>query len=365
MSTDGFAELPPELISLLPPTLSTGALNALALTCRRLHAILQPELEARITPELGKELLFWAANSKPHIVAKLLAPPHLIKPNEGYESEDMTPLHVAVEAGNTGIAALLLDAGADPAASCDQEERQPLHSAVWNNNLPTVRLLLDRGANVDAKYGCDGWSLFPLHEACRCGYLEMVSLLLERGANMELRGHNGTALGFALHEREMDVIKLLLLKGAKAEVPVPLNGGWMSGGLPQPHKANLLYVALGLRHPRGRYSPEPPPEEGRKERIALLLAYKASKNETMKIIFEYLKPLAEAAETTEKEFLELVQTRFKEAEAIIGDVATTRQVWAYRAKAGVRTSGRVLPFIRRLGKKKRVSSSKSESSSDL
>jgi hypothetical protein len=163
----------------------------------------------------------------------------------------------------------------------------------------------------------------------------------------------------------MDVIKLLLQKGAKAEVSVPLNGGWMCGGPPKPYKANLLYVALGLRHPRGRYSPEPPPEEGRKERIALLLAYKASKNETMKIIFEYLKPLAEAAETTEKELLGLVQTRFKEAEAIIGDVATTRQVWAYRAKAGVRTSGRVLLFIRRLGKKKRVSSIKSESSSDL
>ncbi|KAJ7896084.1 ankyrin repeat-containing domain protein [Mycena olivaceomarginata] len=178
MSTDAFAELPPELISLLPPTL--------------LHVILQPELEARITPELGKELLFWAADSK--------------------TAHHMTPLHVAAEAGNTGIVALLLDAGADPAARWDQDEYQPLHSAVRNNDLPTVRLLLDRGANIDAKYGCDGWSLLPLHEACRCGYLEMVSLLLERGANMELRGHNGTALGFALHEREMDVIKLLLLK---------------------------------------------------------------------------------------------------------------------------------------------------------
>jgi hypothetical protein len=57
----------------------------------------------------------------------------------------------------------------------------------------------------------------------------------------------------------------------------------------------------------------------------------------MKTIFEHLKPLAEAEDKTEKEFLRLVQTRFKEAEAIIGVVATTPQVcqWVYRAKAGV------------------------------
>jgi ankyrin repeat protein len=129
MLTDCFTKLPPELISLLPPTLSIGALNALALTCRRLHAILQPELEARITPELGRELLFWAAGSKPHIVAKLLAPPHLINPNEGYELEEKTPLHVATEARNTEIVALLLDARADYAATWNQDECQPLHLA--------------------------------------------------------------------------------------------------------------------------------------------------------------------------------------------------------------------------------------------
>ncbi|KAF7330906.1 ANK-REP-REGION domain-containing protein [Mycena venus] len=345
MSTDYFTnELPLELISLFVPILSTASLNALALTCHRLHQILQPELEARITPELGKELLLWAAASKAHIVAKLLAPPHSIKPNEGYGAEDLTPLHAAAKAGNAEIVALLLDAGADIHALWD--EYQPLHLAVQKNHLPTVRLLLDRGADINASYDFDGYSL---HQACWQGHLDMVSLLLERGAKMELRGNHGTPLGFALHACRLDVMRLLLEKGAKAETSVRLNGNWLCGGPPPPHKSNLLYLALGLRHPRSEYSPEPPPEEGRKERIAMLLAYGASKDKTMKIIFDYLKPLAEAADKTEEEFLDLVRTRFKEAEAIIADVTTTRKLWAYRVKAGGRA---LLPSIGKSGREK-------------
>jgi len=111
-----------------------------------------------------------------------------------------------------------------------------------------------------------------------------------------------------------------LQKGAKAEASVPLNVGWMCGGPPKPYRANLLYLALGLTHPRSEYSPKPPPEEGRKERIAMLLAHGASKDATMKTIFEHLKPLADAADKTEEELLGLVQTRFREAEAVIADV---------------------------------------------
>jgi ankyrin repeat protein len=351
---DYFAELPPELISLLSTALPAGSLNALSLTCHRLHEILQPELDARITPELGKDLLVWAAESKRQIVAKLLAPPHLIKPNEGYEWWEKTPLHVAVDAKNTEIIELLLNAGADPLVAWDDDGHHPLHLAVENNDLSSVRLLLDHGADIDAKYGDDGLRESALHDSCCRGRFDMVSLLLERGANMEVYGHDGTALGFALHACQMDVIRLLLQKGANVEAPVPLFGTCLCGGPPEPHVVNPLYLALGLRHPRSEYSPGPAPEEGRKERIALLLAHGASRNATMKIIFQYLKPLAEAADKTEKKFLELVETRFKEAEVIIGDVSTPRQVWAYQAKAGIRMSGRALRFVARLWKGNRV-----------
>jgi hypothetical protein len=52
-SKDDFEEFPPELILLLSNFLSTPSLNALGSTCRRVHEILQPELESRITPDLA------------------------------------------------------------------------------------------------------------------------------------------------------------------------------------------------------------------------------------------------------------------------------------------------------------------------
>jgi hypothetical protein len=61
MSRRYFEEFPPELILLLPPLLATASLNALVSTGHRLHEVLQPELESRLTPEMGRELLLWAA----------------------------------------------------------------------------------------------------------------------------------------------------------------------------------------------------------------------------------------------------------------------------------------------------------------
>ncbi|KAJ7103843.1 ankyrin repeat-containing domain protein [Mycena epipterygia] len=347
MLRDYFEQLPPELISLLPPSLSTSVLNALVLTCCRLREILQPELEARITPELGKELLLWAAASKPHIVAKLLSPPHLIHPSEGYGQDAKTPLHVAAESKNPEIVALLLDAGADLHLMWDQDEYKPLHLAAMQNDLQTMKLLLDRGASIDDIAGADGLFNNALHCACAGGHLETVEFLLERGADMECRGHYGTALGFAVHCRNMDLIKLLLKKGAKAEASTPLNAGWLCGGPPPPRTANLLYFAMGLRHPRSQYSPQPPPEDGRKELMALLLVHGANVDVTMETIFKYLTPLADAAEKTEEEFLVSVKNIFKEAESVMPRVTTTRRMWEYKVKAGMKKGRRSLVGVSR------------------
>ncbi|KAJ7273781.1 ankyrin repeat-containing domain protein [Mycena rebaudengoi] len=245
---DHFEQLTPELILLLPPSLSTASLNSLILTCRRLWEVLQPELEARITPVLAREILLWAAASKPHIVKKLLSPPHSVHPTTAYSR---TPLHIAAGAANVEIATLLLEAGAHPNYSYHQYEYRPLYEAVQARDLKMVTLLLDHGADINADYGGDGVGENALHMACANGDLEIVDLLLARGAQIEYEGHYGGALSFAVHHRQLDVVKRLLTKGADATVVVPLYI-LLEGGPPPPLGAELLYLAMGLRAPMSK-----------------------------------------------------------------------------------------------------------------
>ncbi|KAK7012795.1 ankyrin repeat-containing domain protein [Favolaschia claudopus] len=166
MSRDYLGDFPPELLLLLAPLLSIPDLDAFARTCHRLHQILQPELEDRITPDWGEDLLLWASDSRPQFVAKLLAPPHSIPPSSSHHQwARKTPLHAAATAGNLEIADLLLDAGADITATWGSDEYQPLHLAVEKNRIEMMTLLLDYGAPIDSSYGYGGLDMTPLHYA--------------------------------------------------------------------------------------------------------------------------------------------------------------------------------------------------------
>ncbi|KAJ7210330.1 ankyrin repeat-containing domain protein, partial [Mycena pura] len=95
----------------------------------------------------------------------------------------------------------------------------PLQLAAEHNDVATMALLLDHGAPIDAIFG-DGnypWrDARALQRASGRGHMAMVRLLVARGADLECAGHLGTALGFAVHGRHVDIVRFLLEKGADA-----------------------------------------------------------------------------------------------------------------------------------------------------
>ncbi|KAF8198677.1 ankyrin repeat-containing domain protein [Mycena galopus ATCC 62051] len=325
-----FGEFPPELILLFSNFLSLPSLNALGSTCRRVHEILQPELEARITPEFAQSLLRWAVRaSKPHIVAKLLSPPHLVPPEKDIVYLGETDLLAAVKARNIEIARLLLDAGANAAAMCGEDDDTALQEAAINGDIEIMKLLLDHGAPVD------DW---VLQRGCAMGNLGMVELLLERGAGTDetpSSGKLGSALGSAVRSRQLDVVRYLLDHGADATAVVSLYP-YFEGGPPPPLRANLLYIAMDLRPPSGtgimrrimkkrQKNPDVkweglPLSEEQRVLMAMLLAHGASKDIAMATISQHLAALAEEAKYTEQKFLEVIARMIKEAEGAIPNV---------------------------------------------
>ncbi|KAJ7055217.1 ankyrin repeat-containing domain protein [Mycena amicta] len=316
--------LPPELILATSNELPTGALNCLTRSSRQLHTLLQPELEARLTPQLAEQLLYLALRrQKPHIVAKLLAPPHSLDP-------DKDRFLLAAQMGDIESTRHFLEAGADPSIDNGEEGRQSLHQAVIVGNVELARILLEYGAKIEDQFGCDGKRQNSLHWACHLGHMEMAQMLLdEYRADLEAPGHFGTPLGFAMRApwRRLEMVRFLLMRRANAAGTVPL---FILLDGPPPLHANLVYIALDLKRPvdpemmrwyrERKNQPEPvkweglPLTEEKKTLIAMLLKAGASREETIATVQEHLTGLAEAAFCTEKEFMETVEGMLKEAE---------------------------------------------------
>jgi hypothetical protein len=115
-----------------------------------------------------------------------------------------TALHFAAAAYRTGIAHLLINAGAAVHAK-NRHGAEPLHAAAaghpgapnWNpvEQSKTLELLIDAGADPNTT---DKRGVMPLHIAVRTRCSAAVQTLLRRGADRTRRNKNGsTALKLA------------------------------------------------------------------------------------------------------------------------------------------------------------------------
>ncbi|KAH8672104.1 ankyrin repeat-containing domain protein [Tricladium varicosporioides] len=169
-------------------------------------------------------------------------------PNSPYCGKLLRPLYAAVDTGNPRVIKKLLDAGATIDIS-SRYDGSVLHRAIEKGNLDAIQLLIDYGHDLYAPSRFHGPPLScsllknqievvallvhndvdvnvpavgyfnPLNLACSHAGLETVHLLLDCGADFTLKLPGCQALHNAAERGEIDMMQLLLDRGADINGP--------------------------------------------------------------------------------------------------------------------------------------------------
>jgi len=105
------------------------------------------------------------------------------------DEQGYTPLHYAAYFGHLEAARYLLGIGAElTAITLDPLRSQPLHAAASSGNAGVAALLLESGADPNVEQ-TGQWT--PLHSAAAGGHAAIVSMLLGRGADALRKSASG------------------------------------------------------------------------------------------------------------------------------------------------------------------------------
>ena len=186
-------------------------------------------------PEMVKVLL----DKKPDIVNCTL---NTCRGRVDVNEKGFTGLMQASAKGHTKVVELLLDRGAEidyqnrTQTTGDNNRKFEGHSALMvacnTCNLETVKLLLARGAKVDllTKTGksalmlstkSDYEDLWRVRSPRNIDITEIIRLLLSKTANVDYQDEaGGTALVYAVNDRLLEAVKLLLEKNARTDIGI-------------------------------------------------------------------------------------------------------------------------------------------------
>ncbi|XP_022241744.1 ankyrin-3-like, partial [Limulus polyphemus] len=123
--------------------------------------------------------------------------------------DNLTALHIAIQAGKWEVLETLLGHGANVNLSAGKNGATPLHlAATIPSGEKSAELLIKSGANINAS---QKGNETPLHLAVRHGNLRTVELLLEDGAQIQSQTEFGeTALHIGVKNCRFQVVKCLL-----------------------------------------------------------------------------------------------------------------------------------------------------------
>lgn len=195
----------------------------------------------------------WSAARKNYFARAKLLVEHATDVNSPGFRDGRTPYEAALRAGNMEIAEYLAQHGAARKQLSDEEafaaacisgrrdevfealRRDPqvvekiglhrrielLHRAVEGRRLDGIRLMAELGFEIGGKTKHDNVGMLlettPLHNAAWMGDMETVKLLIELGADINARdqNYNGTPLGWARYNNQLDVAEYLVSIGAE------------------------------------------------------------------------------------------------------------------------------------------------------
>ena len=131
-------------------------------------------------------------------------------------SDGITPLMIAIDKNASGIAHLLVRAGAYIEAYDDRGNTPFMYALQGTEKCEIVKLLLSSHANIEA---INNKGLTPLMIAAICGHYNSMLLLLEHSPNLETPGGTlgRTALVHAIINNKYSTAKLLVDSGADIE----------------------------------------------------------------------------------------------------------------------------------------------------
>ena len=126
----------------------------------------------------------------------------------------VSPIHLAVDNGQTTVIFTLIQNGIDPMTR-DRKGMTALHIAVELGDESAVEALLTNSTPELINAECSFGRMTALHLAIRDGQMSISTILLRKGADLEMTCDTGmNALHLAIELKREKIVKMLLEEGA-------------------------------------------------------------------------------------------------------------------------------------------------------
>ncbi|GKT50954.1 ankyrin-1 [Colletotrichum spaethianum] len=129
---------------------------------------------------------------------------------DGFESKDLTALHIAAAVGFKQLVSALIENGhGDEINKRDTLYNTPLHFAAYIGRPNTVDELIKRGANIDDCIEISEQT--PLHMAAFSGHVKVMERLIKMNANANAIANDvGPVMNAAISSGNPDAVRLLI-----------------------------------------------------------------------------------------------------------------------------------------------------------